>query len=149
MWDGSTITAIAGLLTAIGTGIAWWVRTRASARPGISRQAAEVAQASDAVGGALATVQASLEQDLQRVRDDYAEDREAWAVERAATRERIDALEAITREHAAKIDALRRTEGRLVGWVGRLHTGITDGSIPPLPDVPGWLHDLLDRNPDD
>ena len=44
----------------------------------------------------------------------------------------LDYLRATPRRPVDAIKALaRRTEGRLVGWVGRLHAGITDGTITP------------------
>ena len=43
------------------------------------------------------------------------------------------------------VDSLKATEGRLIGWVGRLHKGIAEGSIPPLPEIPAWLKELLRR----
>lgn len=149
MWDGPTLTALAAILTAIGGGIGWLVRTRSGARPAVSRQTAEVASASDAVGGALSIVQNSLSSEIDRLRSDHAEDREAWARQSTADRERIAGLEATTKTLRADVDQLRQTEGRLVGWVGRLHAGITDGSIPPLPPVPEWLTRLLSRDDTD
>lgn len=41
------------------------------------------------------------------------------------------------------VDELRRNEGRLVGWIKRLHDGIEDGSFPPLPHLPQWLVNLM------
>ena len=48
----------------------------------------------------------------------------------------------------ASVSSLKATEGRLIGWVGRLHQGIDDGSIPPLPIIPFWLQDLLEDGED-
>jgi hypothetical protein len=91
--EGSLITAVTGLLIAVGSGIAWLVQRRDKARPRIARQAAEVAQASDAVGGALTVVQDSLTAEIARLRADSEADRARWATERAADRDRIACLE--------------------------------------------------------
>lgn len=47
------------------------------------------------------------------------------------------------------VESLKATEGRLVGWVGRLHKGIGEGSIPPLPEIPSWLVALLRKANDE
>ena len=144
--DGPLITAITGLLIAVGSGIAWLVQRRDKARPRIARQAAEVAQASDAVGGALTIVQSSLTAEIARLRADSEADRTRWATERAADRDRIACLEQTTQELRHDVTVLRENEGRLVGWVATLHTGVADGTIPPLPPVPEWLTRLLHRD---
>ena len=41
------------------------------------------------------------------------------------------------------VNELRRNEGKLVGWIKRLHDGIEDGSFPPLPRLPRWLENLM------
>ena len=144
--DGPLITAVTGLLIAVGSGIAWLVQRRDRARPRIARQAAEVAQASDAVGGALTVVQDSLTAEIARLRADSDADRTRWATERAADRDRIACLEQTTQELRHDVTVLRENEGRLVGWVATLHKGVTDGTIPPLPPVPEWLTRLLHRD---
>ena len=62
---------------------------------------------------------------------------EVWA--------RMDRQQEEIDELRADVQGLRQTEGRLVGWVGRLHAGITDGTIPPLPPIPDWLDHLLHK----
>lgn len=37
------------------------------------------------------------------------------------------------------VNELQQRESRLMGWIARLHAGIMDGSIPPLPSIPPWL----------
>lgn len=44
---------------------------------------------------------------------------------------------------ATEVGELRRNEGRLVGWIKRLHDGIEDGTFPPLPRQPQWLVNLM------
>ncbi len=100
---GALITAVTGLLIAVGSGIAWLVQRRDKARPAISRQVAEVSQASDAMCGALTIVQASLKDaeivqasltaDLERVRKDAEADRARAAAGREDCHARIACLE--------------------------------------------------------
>ena len=148
MVDGPLITAITGLLIAVGSGVAWLVQRRDKARPRIARQAAEVAQASDAVGGALTVVQDSLTADIARLRADSAADRAQWATARTADRGRIACLEKTTQELRLDIVALRETEARLVRWLRAIRLGVASGSIPPWPQDPEWLADVERRYPE-
>ena len=125
--DGPLITAITGLLIAVGSGIAWLVQRRDKARPRIARQAAEVAQASDAVGGALTVVQDSLTREIARLRADSEADRTRWAAERAADRDRIACLGAADRDRIACLE--QTTE--------KLRRGIETWGA--------WYRDLSDR----
>lgn len=99
--DGSQMSGLALLLTALGSGVAWLVVRWDKRRPKVSRQAALTAHASEAVTGALATVQQSLSDDLTRVRRDAEEDREQYRAERDADRARLDSL-------SGEVEALRR-----------------------------------------
>lgn len=148
MIDGPLITSITGLLIAVGGGIAWLVQRRDKARPRIARQAAEVAQASDAVGGALTVVQSSLTAEIARLRADSEADRTRWATERAADRERIGGLEQTTEDLRRDVTALRETEARLVRWLRAIRLGVASGSIPPWPQDPDWLADVERRYPE-
>ena len=144
--DGPLITAVTVLLATVGSGIAWLVQRRDKARPRIAREAAEVAQASDAVGGALTIVQSSLTAEIERLQRDRDADRARFTADRDADRERIGGLERTTEDLRRDVTVLRENEGRLVGWVATLHKGVTDGTIPPLPPVPEWLTRLLHRD---
>lgn len=99
--DGSQMSGLALLLTTIGSGVAWLVVRWDKRRPKVSRQAALTAHASEAVTGALATVQQSLSDDLTRVRRDAEEDREQYRTDRDADRARMDSL-------SGEVEALRR-----------------------------------------
>ncbi|WP_114202851.1 hypothetical protein [Janibacter anophelis] len=99
--DGSQMSGLALLLTTIGSGVAWLVVRWDKRRPKVSRQAALTAHASEAVTGALATVQQSLSDDLTRVRRDAEEDREQHRRDRDADRARMDSL-------SGEVEALRR-----------------------------------------
>lgn len=99
--DGPQMSGLALLLTAIGSGVAWLVVRWDKRRPKVSRQAALTAHASEAVTGALATVQQSLSDDLTRVRRDAEEDREQYRIDRDADRARMDSL-------SGEVEALRR-----------------------------------------
>ena len=46
-------------------------------------------------------------------------------------------------ELTESVNELQQRENRLLGWVARLHAGIMDGTIPPLPIIPQWLDDDL------
>lgn len=148
MVDGPLITAVTGLLIAVGSGVAWLVQRRDKARPRIARQAAEVAQASDAVGGALTVVQDSLTREIARLRADSEADRTRWATERAADRDRIGGLEQTTEDLRRDVTALRETEARLVRWLRAIRLGVASGSIPPWPQDPDWLADVERRYPE-
>lgn len=130
---GALITAVTGLLIAVGSGIAWLVQRRDKARPAISRQVAEVSQASDAMGGALTIVQASLTADLERVRKDAEADRARAAAGREADRARIACLERRTEELRRDIENVRSAWG---AWyrdlVDRWHEHRTHDD-PPAP----------------
>lgn len=119
MADGQLITAVTGLLIAVGSGIAWVVQRRDKARPRIARQAAEVAQASDAVGGALTVVQASLTSEVERLQRDREADRARAAADRDADRERIGSLERTTQD-------LRRDVERVTSTWARWYTDLVD-----------------------
>ena len=87
----------------------------------------------------------------REIKDDYRE-RLVNVEEAALAKDRH--YEETFREQQVQIDKLRgdvaslkETEGRLVGWVARLHKGIMEGSIPPLPEIPSWLTNLLNRKP--
>lgn len=99
--DGPQMSGLALLLTTIGSGVAWLVVRWDKRRPKVSRQAALTAHASEAVTGALATVQQSLSDDLTRVRRDAEEDREQYRADRDADRARMDSL-------SSEVEALRR-----------------------------------------
>lgn len=99
--DGPQMSGLALLLTTIGSGVAWLVVRWDKRRPKVSRQAALTAHASEAVTGALATVQQSLSDDLTRVRRDAEEDREQYRADRDADRARMDSL-------SGEVEALRR-----------------------------------------
>lgn len=99
--DGAQMSGLALLLTTIGSGVAWLVVRWDKRRPKVSRQAALTAHASEAVTGALATVQQSLSDDLTRVRRDAEEDREQYRADRDADRARLDSL-------SGEVEALRR-----------------------------------------
>lgn len=99
--DGSQMSGLALLLSTIGGGVAWLVVRWDKRRPKVSRKAALTAHASEAVTGALATVQQSLSDDLTRVRRDAEEDREQYRADRDADRARMDSL-------SSEVEALRR-----------------------------------------
>ena len=156
--DEGQITALTGLLVAVGTGIAWLVHRWDKTRKPVDRDAADTARAvedapeavTEAVEKALDVVTASLVEDLERVRTDAANDRKAAARdreryrrEREADREQLDRQGAEIRRVSGEVNDLRANEGRLVAWVVTLHAGVRNGTIPPLPDVPEWLGILL------
>lgn len=59
-----------------------------------------------------------------------------WREMKDDYRERLTSVE-------DEIEELRVDKARLVSWIARLHYGIQDGTIPPLPDVPDWLNEML------
>lgn len=151
--DEGQITALTGLLVAIGTGIGWLVHRWDKKRKPVDRPVAETARAvedapevaTEAVKSALKVVTQSVTSDLARVRADAKADRDRYIADRRADRERMSILEKETEGLRADVDELRRAEGRLIGWVAGLHKGIEDGTIPPLPPMPPWLTRLLHR----
>ena len=148
MVDGPLITAVTGLLIAVGSGVAWLVQRRDKARPRIARQAAEVAQASDAVGGALTIVQSSLTAEIERLQRDRDADRARLTADRDTDRERIGVLEKTTENLRRDVTALRETEARLVRWLRAIRLGVASGSIPPWPQDPDWLAEVERRYPE-
>ena len=138
MVDGPLITAVTGLLIAVGSGIAWLVQRRDKARPRIARQAAEVAQASDAVGGALTVVQDSLTREIARLRADSEADRTRWATERAADRDRIACLEQTTEKLRRDVETVRTTWS---AWYRNLVDGWHEHRTQDNPPAPPAPHD--------
>lgn len=134
--DGSQMSGLALLLTTIGSGVAWIVVRWDKRRPKVSRQAALTAHASEAVTGALATVQQSLSDDLTRVRRDAEEDREQHRRDRDADRARMDSL-------SGEVEALRREVSSLratwSAWyrdlVDRWHIHRTQAAPPSPPNL--------------
>lgn len=135
------ITASVGLLSVLGAAIAWMVRRRDSTKPTISRRAADMAAVNEAVGGALTIVQENLTKEIDRLN----------GVNRTLIEE-LKQLQATSRDTADKLDdcddrltMLEKNENLLIGWITRLHTGIENGTIPPLPPVPAQIADLVKR----
>lgn len=120
-----------GVIAAAGT----WVVARIQAR--------SASRAADATAEAT-----TLGHVVQRMRDQDARIA-AQQTQIDGQRTELDRMHDHTREQDHAIRALQRTEGRLVGWVARLHHGIADGTIPPLPEIPDWLTGLLSRRPHD
>lgn len=128
------IAAIVSLLTVLGTGFAWIVRRRDHHKPSVSRAAAEVAAANEAVGGALNIVQENLTREIRRQNE-----------VNAALIERLEALEAQGKEYVARIIHLEQSEKGLVQWVVTLHHGIQNGDIPPIPPVPPVVEAIIGK----
>lgn len=137
------ITAVMGVLIALGSGLAWWIRWRDSQKSKISRKAADLAAVSGAMGETLEIVQTNLTREIER-QTKYNE-------QQATTNERllanIDELREGNRECFERLSVLEESEGFLVSWIVTLHSGIENGSIPPLPDVPSVVREILTRFP--
>lgn len=130
------MSGLALLLTTIGSGVAWLVLRWDKRRPKVSRQAALTAHASEAVTGALATVQQSLSDDLTRVRRDAEEDREQYRADRDADRARLDSLSGEVEALRREVHVLRATWS---AWyrdlVDRWHLHRTQAAPPSPPNL--------------
>lgn len=83
------ITALAGLLTTAGVGAAWLIKRLDARKDQIPRAQADVAQASEAVGGALAIVQQSLTAEIDRLRAQADADRAEYRAQIDALRDEV------------------------------------------------------------
>lgn len=99
--DGGQITALTGLLVALGSGASWLILRWDKRRSAVPRSQAATAQAAQSMTDALDVVQRSLGEDLTRVRREADEDRRKHRADRDADRARLDALD-------TEVQALRR-----------------------------------------
>ena len=88
----SGLSGLAALIGALGGGVTWLVKRSDAAKTAIPRAQAEIAHASASLQGALSTVQTSLTDEVERLREDRDEDRRRHAEEIAVVHERLDAL---------------------------------------------------------
>lgn len=98
-------------------------------------------------GGGLATGWVAIRKDRREEPIDVVRAVTAWRSEAAASAEQARLARAEMEDLRRRVGLLEDNEHTLVRWVVRLHTGIEDGSIPPIPAIPAVIADLL--NPRD
>jgi hypothetical protein len=67
----------------------------------------------------------------------------ALAATLGRSEERLDRVEASLGKAVERIASLERNEGHLIAWIHTLHTGIEDGTIPPMITIPTHIRALL------
>ena len=102
------ITALAGLLTTAGVGAAWLIKRLDARKDQIPRAQADVAQASEAVGGALAIVQQSLTAEIDRLREASAVEPDSAADATAQNRNPTDSQASSQRKSGSEAPRSRR-----------------------------------------
>lgn len=137
--SNATLAALVAVLGTAASLLMWWVGRRDKQKDPISKHAADLALAEQAVG-IIATSRDTLADDVRRI-----------SSELAAERARGDS-------HQRQIDDLRKDNERLHGMVDEIRTRLSqagsyieallrwtrDGSPPPPPPLPSVLHDLID-----
>ena len=80
---------------------------------------------------------------LQAAADEWREIKEDYQTRLQGVEAKVEAYEGEIAVLKTDVHELRRNEGKLVGWIKRLHDGIEDGSFPPVPKPPQWLLNLM------
>ena len=95
------------------------------------------------VGGGLTTGWVAIRKDRREEPIDVVRAVSAWRSEAAASAEQARLARTEMEDLRRRVGCLEDNEHTLVRWVVRLHAGIEDGSIPPIPAIPAVIADLL------
>lgn len=127
--------AIVGILSAIGTAIAWYVARRDRAKDPIPKAAAEIQLAQAALG----VIQDAADFSRQNVVDLRADAK--------ADRERIKQLEADREVDRARLTRLETLLSHAASYIEALLRWAREITVPPnnpIPPLPSQLHELVD-----